>query len=228
MAYTIDSSVLPIEYSADALTIILNDEIDYSVTPIRSTVRVFVHVDKMKSDNTIKQSPTVASDTGSATTAASWSWSNVEDGWYRILFTIVKVAYSSGSTYAKYDAVYDGNNKVYRSKQSANTGNDLTDIAWWEEIDNPASLALNKDTAEESENIESLVYNRILIPLSKQGYGDFIAKESANCCGDCDTDYPTYELLNLLINGAIVADTRSQVISGEKISRRLESILERC
>lgn len=228
MAYIIDSSVLPITYSADALTITLTDDIDYSVTPLRTNVRVFVQVDKMKADSTVKQAATVTPNTGDAQTDSAWSWPNIEDGYYKISFAIIKEAYSGGDTYAIYEAVYDSSTDiVYRSKAGSNTGNALSDTAWWEVISDPArTISAAKGTATESTNAESIVYNRVLFPQAEKDFASYKAKEAIACCGDCETDNHLAHVLRDLIDGAEIADSRSVLVDGERICRKLEALLD--
>lgn len=230
MALILNTSTLPIDYAADALSGTITDTVVYGgAEPNRADVRVFITGAKMKQDGTVKQDVGVTSDTGDPETSSVYSFSIPEDGWFRFLVVIVREVYSAVDTYSQYEAVYNSvDDKVYRSKQSGNIGNSLTNTTWWEEITDPSTLALNKGTATESTNIDSLVYNRVLSAQSQQGYGDFVSKESNNCCGDCGDDTPQYKVLNLLINGLLLADQRTSLLSGEKIARRLESILESC
>lgn len=224
MSYTIS---LSIDVADDIETGTLNDDTVYT-SPVRSSVRVFATGYKYSSDDSIDETLTMTSDTGSATTVTSWEFNYPKDGWFRYLFVIIKSAYSSGTTYALYDSVYDGSNNVYRSKQAGNIGNSLGNTTYWEPITDPSQLALNKGESNESLNIESLVYERVLTSNSQYEYGNFLAEDGSACCGDCN-DIETvqdYKKLSLLVNSAIQCDVRSLVVEGEKICRKLQSLFD--
>jgi hypothetical protein len=227
MAYTIS---LSISVAATRLTATLNDLTTYGTggNPARSTVRVFTDGDSMVYDNTVNEALTLTGDTADPETDSSWVFDFVRDGWNRFYFVIIKDAYAGGTTYDIYDAVYDGSNNVYRSKVGSNVGNALSDTAYWEAISDPASLAANKGESNESTNIESTIYQRILIPNGQYGYGNYISSVSG--CTDCDQAVvlTTANLLNFQIQAALVADERSELPEGEIIARRLEALLETC
>ncbi len=225
MSYTISLSVAAAD---DRSTATLLDSTTYGGSnPARSAVRVYAGAEKMKYDNTVDDTVTMVSDTGNPATVTSWQFSyDAGDGWWNLPFVIIKDAYNSGTTYALYDAVYDGSNNVYRSKQAGNVGNALANTTYWELITDPSSLAENEGEANESANIESLLYQRVLTFDSQYEYGNFLSSDGNPCCGDC-SDPETcaeYEKLSLLVNAAIQCDIRTLVVEGEKICRKLESI----
>lgn len=229
MAYTIDFSV---DITLDRATGTLTDETVYGgLNPTRDTVRVYVSGYKMNKDSTVAETLTVTSDTGDPQNSSVYTFNIPKDGWFKFPTSIVKVPYSALVTFAKYDAVYDApTGLVYRSLNNANLGNPLSLSTSWEPIPIPGDLALNKGEINESLNIESLVYQRILTPNSEYSYGNLISHESESCCGDCDetTAVAQYELAALLLDGAIEADYRAYLPQGEGITRRLDVIFENC
>lgn len=227
MAYDILNSI---DVTDDRETGTLQDDTVYGTggNPARSAVRVFATGYKMASDNTVAETLTMTSNTGSATTVSAWDFPYSTDGWYKFPFVIIKEAYDVGDTYAIYDAVYDGSNAVYRSKQNGNVGNALGNTTYWELISDPSSLAENEGEATESTNIESVVYQRVLTVDSQYGYGTFLAEDGSACCGDCEdpSTVQTYKKLSLLVNAAINADIRLLFVEGEQICRKLQSLLD--
>lgn len=220
MSYTIS---LSISVSSDRLTGTLLDSTVYT-SPVRSAVRVFTTGYKIKADNTVDSTLTMTSNTGDPATVTYWNFNIPKDGWFRFPFVIIKAAYSGGTTYAQYDAVYDSaTNLVYRSKVAGNVGHSLSNVTYWELITDPSSLANNKGQSNESLNIESILYQRILTPNSAWGYGSLLASDT--CCGDCDNDetLAVYDTFSLWYNGAVQADFRSELVKGEQICRRIES-----
>jgi hypothetical protein len=229
MAYTI--SLTP-SITSDRETLTITDSTSF-VSPIRSTVEVFLSGSKMKYDNTVSAALVITPNSTDPVTVTSWAfpYQDTLDGWYRIYYAIIKDAYSGATSYNIYDAVYDSGTKlVYRSKIGSNIGNELSDTVSWELITDPSTLAANKGLTNESTNIESIVYQPVFSYNAQYGYGNFVSENSEACCGDCESceQTETYSLLSLLVNGAILANYRTQVVQGEVICRRLEAILETC
>jgi len=227
MAYTI---TLGTSITSTRVTATVTDSTTFT-SPIRSAVRVFLTGNKQAVGNTIDYALTLTANSSDPATVSSWSWAYEDfDGWVNFFYVIIKDAYDSGTTYNQYDAVYDGSNVVYRSLIASNLGNSLSDTTSWEVITDPSSLAANKEEYNESLNIESIVYQRILTYAAQYNYGNFVSEASEDCCGDCadPESFATYDLLSLLVNGAIQADLRTSLPEGETICRRLESIFETC
>lgn len=216
------SPLFEIQISSDITTGTIIDETVYGgANPARNTLRVFMKALKVAFDNTEENLP-LTSNTGDPATVSQYTWSYTKDGYTKFYYVAIP-AYSGGTTYAHYDAVYDGTNTVYRSKVAGNVGQSLSNTAYWELITDPAALAANVGTSSESLNITSYVYRRVLRPLSQQKYSQTIA---ANCvCTDCDEDniVQQYNYFSVLLNGMAVADTQTEVVKGEVIARKIES-----
>lgn len=222
LSFTVDS------IASDRLTGVLLDGTTYS-SPARSATALYVKAQKIKSDATVDSTPTVTSDTSNPETSASFTFTIPKDGWFRFLIASIP-DYDAGTTYELYDAVFSpGTAKVYRSKQNSNTGQTLTDTAWFEEITDPATLASNEGEANESANIDSLIYEPMLTPNSQYAFANQISEASEEYLTSLnipDDDLETYSLLACLLDGATVYGDRSQMSQGERILRRLESIIE--
>jgi hypothetical protein len=226
MANTLSFTVSSI--TADRTTGTLVDGTTYS-SPARATTGLFVSGSKMNSDDSIASALTVTGDQTDPETDASFEFNIPADGWFR--FLIVSIPdFNSSSTYALYDAVFDSaSGNVYRSKQNGNTEDDLTNTTWWELISSPSSLASNEDEANESTNIDSLIYEPYLGPNGEYAFANQIALASERYLTSLiipEEDLEKYSLLAVLVDGAQVHGDRSEMSQAERISRRLESIIE--
>lgn len=213
--------------TSDRLSGVLLDSSVYT-SPARSAVGVFASGYKMNSNNTVASTLTLTGDTSDPETDSEWTFNIPADGWFRFLFVIIP-DFDTSDTYEIYDAVFNPtDNKVYRSKQNANTTDSLADTAWWEEITDPATLASNEGEDNESTNIESTVYEVVLTPDAEYLYGNIIADASETCCSvDCSLESLfTYIRLGAILDGAYVAGDRGNYPSGEIKMRKFESLAE--
>lgn len=222
LSYVIDS------VNADRLTAVLKDE-TVRTTPVRSAIGIFVKSQKINSDNTVKETLTTSPNDNDPETDSEWTVTLDVDGWYRFLIAEVP-DFDAGDTYSIYEAVFEpSTSKVYRSKQNGNTTDTLTDVLWWEEITDPATLASNAGEANESTNIESTIYEVILLPNGEYAFANLISEVSEMYLTSIVIPsqlLETYNLLAVLVDGAVVANDRSLFNQGERIARRLESIIE--
>lgn len=222
------SPILSISISNDSLVSTITDETVYgSPNADRADLRVFVQAYKVDVDN-VATEVAVDPDDGDPQTDSEWTYDTPNDGHFKVYYVAIP-AYDSGTDYNQYDAVYDpADDTVYRSKSGSNQGNAVSDTDFWEVISEPATLANNEGTATESANIDSLVYRRVLTWLSQHAYGELISENCA--CSDCDDNelIPPYNLFSLLLNGAQIADQRTEVVKGEQICRRIESRYINC
>lgn len=226
MANTLSFSVTSI--AADRATGVLTDGTTYS-DPLRAATGLFVKGQKINSENTVESTLTVTGNAGDPETDASFTFTIPKDGWFR--FLIVSVPdYDAGTEYDLYDAVFvPATDKVYRSKQNSNTGQSVTDTAWFEEITDPATLASNEGEANESANIDSLVYEPGLFPNAQYGFGNVISEASEEYLSHLnvpDDDLANYTMLACILDGGVIKGERSEMIQAERIARRLESIIE--
>jgi hypothetical protein len=226
MANTLSLTVDSI--TADRTQGVLLDGTTYS-SPVRTGVGVFVKGQRMLSAVSVESTLTLVGNNTDPETDTQWTFNIPKDGWFRFLMVSVP-DFNAATTYAIYEAVFQpSTDKVYRSKQNGNTTDTLTDTTWWEEMTDPATLASNEGEANESTNIDSLIYEPGIMPNSEYGFANEIADAAekyltANHIPDNDLDQ--YTLLGVLVDGAYVKFDRSEMNMGERITRRLESILE--
>lgn len=209
---------------ADRTAVTLTDTTTFgSPNVTRAGCGVFVSAAKVDSDNN-ETDLTVSTDDSDPETDSTFTFTyNNGDGWYKVRYVAVP-DYDAGTTYALYDAVFDSStDTVYRSKTASNTGNSLSSTTYWEEIEDEAGLADFKGEDNESSNIDSLVWERVFTSNAQYAYGNLI---SENCmCEDFDDPeiLYRYQIFSLWLNGAITADERTEVITGEKICRKIQS-----
>lgn len=101
---------------------------------------------------------------------------------------------------------------------------------FWEAITTPTSLIDNVGTATASANLNYQVYERVIYPFSKQGFGTLCSTAALDCCSDCERseDVLAYEQLGVYVDGMNIADQRGQYLQGEKIARDAQTALSRC
>jgi hypothetical protein len=217
--YTISLSAA-ISTNRDSWT--LTDDSTFT-SPVRSAYRIYVNAYKVDYQNA-KTALTV--DSYTPTSATEYTIEYTIDGHYQIEYAAFQ-AWSSGTTYAQYDAVYVGPT-VYRSLVGSNLNNLVTDTAYWEVISDPATLAANTGETNESANIDSLVYDRVFAANSQYTYGNFIAE--ASVCTDCDQAQilQKYNTFSLLLRELEVADQRTSVVDGETVARKIQSLYIDC
>lgn len=212
-----------ISISADRLTSTIEDTTVYGAPNAdRADLRVFLTLYKNDVSG-VGTTVALTSNEGDPQTDSEWSYTTPDDGWVTFYYAAFS-EYSGGTTYSIYDAVFDpADDAVYRSKANSNTGHLLSDTAWWELITDPSGLAGNEGEANQSNNITSLIYRRVLTWNSQYAYGQLIG---SNClCTDCDDSeiIQPYNLLSLYVNGAIQADLNSEWLKGERICRAIQS-----
>lgn len=192
-------------------------------TPSRSSFYVYVNGYKVNYANALTD---LLVSNATPNTSTSWSITYSVDGAYRVYYVALE-GYSGVTPYAQYDAVYDGG-VVYRSLQDSNTGNDVADTSWWEVIPDPATLAANKGEANESLNIDTLVYNRVFSADGQYAYDNLIA--GSTLCSDCDEAVvlAKYNLFALWLDDIAIADAREEVLTGELIARKIQSVFIDC
>lgn len=216
--------------TADRSTAVLKDNTTYG-TPARTSTALYANGYKMNVDTTVDTVLTLVPNSGTPTSSSLTQFQVpiTVDGWYR--FPIASIPVWTAATYANYDAVYYSG-VVYRSKTASNVTTvaaDLLVTANWEVITDPATLASNAGEANESNNIDSLVYEVILTPNSEYGYANEISEISEECCSvDCSID-KLQKLIRLatIVDGMYVRSDRSEMAAGERLARRVEAILEK-
>lgn len=217
LEFTIDS------ITADRTTAVLLDGTTYS-SPARTSTALYVTSYKMNADSTTADTLTSVGNNASPISASltQFNITLTVDGWYR--FAIASIPVWTAGTYTIYRAVYYNGN-VYRA---TGTTSSTPGGAGWELITDPGALALNKGEANESTNIDSLIYEVILSPNAEYGYANEISEISEECCSvDCSLEN-LQKLIRLatIIDGMYVRSDRSEMAAGERLARRAQSILE--
>jgi hypothetical protein len=207
-----------IAIASDRSSLTLSDDTTYT-SPIRSAVRVYVQGFKVNSDNEATE-VTFTGDDQDPETDSSWSGTYSADGHWKWYWVAIPV-YAAG-TFAEFDAVWSAD-VVYRSLAAGNVA-DVSDTDFWEVIADPAELALNKDEPEESANIDSYVYQRVLAANAQYAYGNQISDSGTLADENDPSILSEYNLMSLWIRNMGVADQRTEVVDGEIIARRFQAL----
>lgn len=226
MANTLAVGTITTDLTASTITI--TDGTTYS-SPARAGVGVFMDVYKVDY-NSAKTLLTTTGDASDADSDATWTSTFTTDGWYKIVM-VAPADYAGGTTYAQYDAAFDpATDYVYRSKTAGNTGNALTNTTYWERITRPTDLAFNVGTATASANLDSLIYNTILYPITRVNFGTKTGEAFLEASSDYrrSKDVRLYELLNVAVNAMNLANDRAEYAEGEKYARRAISLCSAC
>lgn len=207
---------------ADRTEISLTDTTVYGAPNlVRADCSVFLSAAKVDAEGTETDVETTGDDEDPSTDS-SWSHSYDEgDGYWKYRWVVIP-AYDVATEYDLYDAVESGG-VVYRSKANSNTGQSVSNTTYFEPIGTPTSLADNKGEDNESQNIESYVYERVFTSNSQYAYANLIKTNSMNTEADDESILQDYHLFSLWLNGAVVCDERTLGNPGEIIVRRIES-----
>jgi hypothetical protein len=212
---------LSVAIATDRLTWVLTDDSTFT-SPLRTACGVFVQAYKLDYENNATELDAVGDDEDPETDSA-WTIDYTADGAYKVYYVSIP-DFNSSSSYDIYEAVFQpSSNKVFRSKQNSNTEDDLENTTWWEEITEPATLAANKDTASESTNIDSLIYLRVFSANGQYEYANQLSSENPREQDDNDAAFREYNIFAKMLDEVAVADSRSEVLSGELICRRMQS-----
>lgn len=196
-------------------------------SPLRAAVGVFLKIHKVNYLS-VKTALTATPDNSDPDSTASWTFPINEDGWY-IAYYVSIPDYSNTTTYALYDAVFDSvSNSVYRSKQAGNVGQAISNTTFWELISDPATLAENKDTATASLNIDSLIYNDIILNKVTAYRGDKAVEAAQE--GASATDEPIestwhFSIADVNMEAALTAEVRQQYAAAERYVRRMDELV---
>jgi hypothetical protein len=218
------SPLFTVSIASDRSTFTITDSTTYGTggNPARADLRVFLTCYKVDSEN-VSTAVTLTSDDSDAQTDSVWTGTMGVDGHYKFLYVAIP-EYAGGTTYAENDAVFDAaDDAVYVSAVAGNVGQSLSDTDFWTPESDPSSLAANDGEADESANITSFIYRRILTPNSQWRFATMVSEQSSN------TDYDDFSTLqdiiefDNLLTGAVIADTRTEVTDGEIICRKIQS-----
>jgi hypothetical protein len=215
---------LSVAVASDVETFVVTDDTTYGTggNPARSAVGVFLNAYKMSYDNEATELDVTSDDTDPETDS-EFTVDYDSDGWFKMYFVIIP-DFNTSSTYSIYDAVFNPtDNKVYRSKTNSNTEDTLTSTTYWEEITDPATLANNKDTATESTNITSTIYHRVLSANAQLEFGNALSNQNPRENDDDEESFREYLIWAKMLDEVSICDSRTEVLSGELICRRIES-----
>lgn len=222
MAITINLTNIAVDLTTGIGTII--DGSTYT-SPSRATCGVFLKVYKTDYNGNKSVLETTASPIDPNTTS-QWTYPHTADGWHQIAY-VAPPDYAGGTTYARYDAVFDPSGLgVYRSKSNGNIGNALNNTTFWEPISDPSGLAFNVGTATESVNLTTLtaqtVYNIVLYPITQKEWLDETGESFLEASSDYKRpqDVRRVHLLQIATFSMDLANNRQEYSEGEIFARR--------
>ena len=196
-------------------------------SPLRTAVGVFFKIYKVDYLS-VRTAVTATGDTTDPETVTKWTFPIAKDGWYQAHYVSIP-DYAAGTTYAIYQAAYDpATDLVYRSKSNGNLGNALSNTTFWELISDATTLALNKDTATASTNIDSLVFNDIILNKVTAYRGDKAieaAKEGASAVDEPTESSWVFSIADFNMEAALTAEIRQQFASAERYVRRMDELV---
>jgi hypothetical protein len=197
-------------------------------SPLRNAVGVFVKIFKVDSSS-VQTEIANTGDTSDPETDQEFTITLTDDGWYQTYYVAVP-DYDVLVTYAQYDAVFDpSTNYVYRSKSGSNIGQLVTNTTYFELITDPATLAANEGQTNESANIDSSVYNALLLNEVEDLFGDSgvaSAKECSCNCDECSEAEQLFAFVDAQREGALIHAGRQQFASAERCIRRLDEFID--
>jgi hypothetical protein len=210
----------------DIYTGTITDETVYGgANAARVDVVTYITGEKINQSGEVESDVTFA--TYDPTAATTYDFDVEKDGYYKFKFAIIP-EYDNAVNYDQYDVVYSGGAVYQAYAETPSAGTATGNASYWEVIAEPTSLLDDVGTATESGNLVYKLYERIIYPFSKKGYGDSAEQAALQCCSDCERgeDVKTHEMLAVLIRGMNASDTRSKFIKGEKMARKSQEIIE--
>lgn len=160
-------------------------------------------------------------------TAATWSVTVSEDGWYEGYLFACKI-YSAAISYAINNITYDAATDLfYKSLVNSNLGNAVTDTTKWLATDDVEDFAVavalpQTDTFEITENIIELC-------RSRKCEGQMLLKAGCGCNDDCKIS--EYEKVRMKMEAVAWNEANSDFSAAQEIVENLNDIcidLEDC
>jgi hypothetical protein len=226
MALTVDLSVASEVQNDDQFTITLSDDTVYGgANAARVDVAVYITGEKITQLGAVDYAVTVDY-VGSTdeTDATSFSFDIDDDGRYKFKYAIIP-DYDNADAYVTYDVVYSSG-VVYQAIAST-TGNAPPNATYWSIVSTPTDVVDDVGTSSESGNLSYQVYNQIIYPFSKVGFGNAAEDAALECCSDCERgeSVKLYELLGVYIDAMSICNQREKWQKGEKIARASQSLI---
>lgn len=200
----------------------LTDEYTYT-SPTRASLNVYLTIAKI--DQNGDDDFVITPDTYDPTTAATFTFAVTKDGYHRFKYAVIP-DYDNAHDYALYDVVYLSS-VVYQATANPSTGTSPPNASYWTVVPDPTDLLDLVGTTTEPGNLYYQLYERIIYPFSKVGFGDASEVAALECCSDCERgeDVKTFEMLNVLTKGMNSCDQRGKFLKGEKMARRAEELI---
>lgn len=154
-------------------------------------------------------------------TATTWTITDTADGWHE-LYLFGCLAWGSGITYQVGYITYDaGTDAYYKSLQSTNLNNAVTDTAWWavttdiDDFSAAITLAQPDIYADTTNYIETIT--------SQKGEAQMLLDAECDCCDECAMQ--DYERVRMKIEAAVINEGLGDYTGAQEIIESVEDIL---
>jgi len=226
MALTVTLDYTSETISGEAYSGVITDETTYGgANPDRADVVTYITGEKIDQYGEVESDVTFS--TVDPEVDTTYTFEINSDGYYKFKFAIIP-EYDNAVNYDQYDVVYSGGIVYQAYAETPSAGIAPPNTSYWEVVSEPTSLLDEIGSSTESGNLEYELYERIIYPFSKKGYGDSAEQAALECCSDCERgeDVKTHEMLAVLVRGMNAADTRSKFLRGEKMARKAQELIE--
>jgi hypothetical protein len=153
-------------------------------------------------------------------TVASWSVSITEPGWYEI-FLFGCLAWNSGTEYDEDYVVYHTSTEsYYKSLQSSNTNNLVTDTDWWEAITDIEDFQAAIDS--EQSGVYSTTTNIAEICSLRKCEAQMLLKAQCDNCDECALK--EYEKVRMKLEGIVYNESLGNFTEAQEIIENAQVI----
>ncbi len=207
--------------NGDAFTGGLTDIFSYT-SPSRNTLNVYLTIYKIDLAGAVDYQITPSTYTPSS--ASTFTFDELKDGYYRFKYAVIPT-YDDSTDYDQWDVVSQ-DDVVYQAVVNPPMGTEPPNASYWTAVSDPTTMLDLVGTSSEPGNLLYQLYERIIYPFSKTGFGD--ASETAaleNDTGELADAVKNYEMMAVLVKGMTSCDVRGKFLRGERICRRGQELI---
>lgn len=191
--------------------------------PLRSAVAVYLTIYKVDQSGVVEYQVTPTAYTPSS--ATTFTFPVIKDGYYKFKYAIIN-NYSGAVDYAQYDSVYLSS-VVYQAFANPPIATSPPNASYWTVVPDPTTLLDLVGTSTASGNLSYQLFEQVIYPFSKVGFGDASETAALECCSDCERgeDVKNYEQMGVFVDGMFQCNARGKYLKGEKIARKSEELI---
>ncbi len=220
--------------TADCITLVFSDTTGNYPTPLtgygtpnpaRNTLYMKVFVNLRQNNG--RQPVLVPS--YNYNTAASWSVTLSQDGWYEI-YAFSTIVYDAGTTYALGYITYDiSSNTFYKSIQAGNIGHAVTNVSWW--LPTTDITDYINATAIVQPNAYDVTFDDVELCRSAKCKANALfqaAEQDDDCSPDNDFAIQPYTKIRLRYEAALVAAALQNYSDAQEFVDDMNKICVKC